>query len=56
MQWFSTISTKILNWWHGFNMNPTDEYLNQAVDLVDLEHRLRAISYRETNKTRHGVL
>lgn len=48
------IGKKIKEWWKNYTMSPIDEYLSQSTDIVDLEHRLRTISYRMINKS-NGV-
>ena len=39
-------------WWKGFCMSSEERYLNEAVDVTDLENRLRSMEYgRCTNRT-----
>lgn len=33
----------IISWWNNFMMSDEERYLNQAVDQIDLENRLRNV-------------
>lgn len=50
--------SKINNWfkriWTNIKQDPVEAYLAQATDVVDLEHRLRTVTYRMINKNFHG--
>lgn len=42
----------IKNWWKGFFMTSEEQYLSEAVDIIDLENRLRSMEYgRWMNRT-----
>lgn len=50
---------KINNWfknlWKKMNQSPIEMYLAQSTDIVDLEHRMRTISYKQTNNINYGA-
>ena len=42
----------IKKWFHGFFMTSEEQYLSEAVDIIDLENRLRSLEYgRWMNRT-----
>ena len=43
-KWFKNV-------WKNISQDPIEAYLNQATDTVDLEHRMRTVTYRMINKT-----
>lgn len=49
---------KINKWlkrvWTNMKQDPVEAYLAQATDVVDLEQRLRTVTYRMINKNFHG--
>jgi len=50
--------TKVNKWfksvWQNIHRDPVEAYLAQATDVVDLEHRLRTVTYRMSNKHFYG--
>lgn len=49
---------KISSWfkkvWKNMRQNPIETYLAQSTDVVDLEHRLRAVTNNMINKNFYG--
>lgn len=41
-------------WWKNYRMSPLEKYLAQSTDIVDLEHRMRAILYKQSNNINYG--
>lgn len=47
-KWFKKI-------WQRTHQDPIEVYLSQSTDIVDLEHRMRAILYKQSNNINYGA-
>lgn len=46
-KWFKKV-------WTNMKQDPIEAYLAQSIDIVDLEHRMRAILYKQSNNINYG--
>jgi hypothetical protein len=41
--------------WQKMHQDPVETYLAQSTDIVDLEHRMRNIFYKQANNINYGA-